>query len=76
MTRFVWIMGSDGLVDFHRWESWQGIAASVPIAVVNRPGDAACAALLARRAGACRAIASTRRIAATWPTTSRPPGYS
>lgn len=37
MTRFVWIMGSDGLVDFHRWESWQAIAASVPIAVVNRP---------------------------------------
>ena len=37
-TRFVWIMGSDGLVDFHRWENWRGIAASVPIAVVNRPG--------------------------------------
>ena len=36
-TRFVWIMGSDGLVDFHRWENWRGIAASVPIAVVNRP---------------------------------------
>ena len=36
-TRFVWIMGSDGLLDFHRWENWQGIAASVPIAVVNRP---------------------------------------
>ncbi len=37
-TRFVWIMGSDGLVDFHCWENWRGIAASVPIAVVNRPG--------------------------------------
>jgi nicotinate-nucleotide adenylyltransferase len=36
-TRFVWIMGSDGLVDFHRWESWRTIASSVPIAVVNRP---------------------------------------
>jgi nicotinate-nucleotide adenylyltransferase len=36
-TRFVWIMGSDGLTDFHRWENWQRIAASVPIAVVNRP---------------------------------------
>ncbi len=36
-TRFVWIMGSDGLVDFHRWENWRGIASSVPIAVVNRP---------------------------------------
>ncbi len=36
-TRFVWIMGSDGLVDFHRWENWLGIAASVPIAIVNCP---------------------------------------
>lgn len=36
-TRFVWIMGSDSLTDFHRWEDWRRIAASVPIAVVNRP---------------------------------------
>jgi nicotinate-nucleotide adenylyltransferase len=36
-TRFVWIMGSDGLADFHRWEDWRQIAASVPIAIVNRP---------------------------------------
>ncbi len=36
-TRFVWIMGSDSLTDFHRWEDWRRLAASVPIAVVNRP---------------------------------------
>jgi nicotinate-nucleotide adenylyltransferase len=36
-TRFVWIMGSDSLTDFHRWENWQTIASLVPIAVVNRP---------------------------------------
>jgi nicotinate-nucleotide adenylyltransferase len=36
--RFVWIMGSDSLAGFHRWDRWQAIAASVPIAVVNRPG--------------------------------------
>jgi nicotinate-nucleotide adenylyltransferase len=36
-THFVWIMGSDSLTEFHRWEDWQRIAASVPIAVVNRP---------------------------------------
>jgi nicotinate-nucleotide adenylyltransferase len=35
--RFVWIMGSDSLTEFHRWEDWRRIAASVPIAVVNRP---------------------------------------
>jgi len=36
-TRFVWIMGSDSLTDFHRWENWRRLAASVPMAVVNRP---------------------------------------
>ncbi len=37
-TRFVWVMGSDNLVQFHLWEDWREIAGSVPIAVVNRPG--------------------------------------
>jgi nicotinate-nucleotide adenylyltransferase len=37
-TRFVWLMGSDLLAQFHRWDRWRDIANSVPIAVVNRPG--------------------------------------
>jgi len=37
-ARFVWVMGSDGLADFHRWGGWRGIAAAVPIAVLSRPG--------------------------------------
>jgi nicotinate-nucleotide adenylyltransferase len=37
-ARFVWIMGSDNLGQFARWDRWREIAASVPIAVVNRPG--------------------------------------
>ena len=36
--RFVWIMGADNLVQFHRWREWRRIAALVPIAVVARPG--------------------------------------
>lgn len=36
--RFVWIMGEDNLVQFHRWWHWRRIAATVPIAVVSRPG--------------------------------------
>jgi nicotinate-nucleotide adenylyltransferase len=36
--RFVWIMGSDNLVQFHRWRQWRSIARLVPIAVVARPG--------------------------------------
>lgn len=38
--RFVWIMGADSLADFHRWERWRDIAASLPIAVYVRPGAA------------------------------------
>ncbi|MCG8442109.1 MAG: nicotinate-nucleotide adenylyltransferase [Caulobacterales bacterium] len=37
-TRFVWIMGGDNLVDFHRWERWTDIMALLPICVVARPG--------------------------------------
>lgn len=36
---FVWIMGADSLRDFHRWERWREIARSIPIAVIDRPGD-------------------------------------
>jgi nicotinate-nucleotide adenylyltransferase len=37
-VRFVWIMGADNLRSFHRWEKWRGIAAMVPIAVIDRLG--------------------------------------
>jgi nicotinate-nucleotide adenylyltransferase len=36
--RFVWLMGSDNLVQFSRWKDWRGIARSMPIAVIARPG--------------------------------------
>ncbi|KKB78986.1 nicotinate-nucleotide adenylyltransferase [Devosia soli] len=36
--KFVWIMGADSLADFHRWERWQDIAATLPIAAYARPG--------------------------------------
>ena len=39
-TRFVWLMGSDNLVQIPRWRSWQRIFAEVPVAVVARPGSA------------------------------------
>jgi nicotinate-nucleotide adenylyltransferase len=37
-VHFVWIMGADNLRSFHRWQKWRGIAALVPIAVVDRVG--------------------------------------
>lgn len=36
---FVWVMGADGLRDFHRWQRWRKIAMTFPIAVIDRPGS-------------------------------------
>jgi nicotinate-nucleotide adenylyltransferase len=36
-VHFVWVMGADNLAGFHRWQRWRDIAASVPIAVIDRP---------------------------------------
>jgi nicotinate-nucleotide adenylyltransferase len=36
---FVWVMGADGLRDFHRWQRWRQIATTFPIAVIDRPGS-------------------------------------
>jgi nicotinate-nucleotide adenylyltransferase len=36
--RFVWLMGSDNLAQFHHWKDWRGIARTMPIAVIARPG--------------------------------------
>jgi len=38
--RFVWLMGSDNLLQIPRWRRWQEIFASVPVAVIARPGTA------------------------------------
>ena len=55
-VRFVWLMGSDNLVQFSRWRHWQQIAELLPIAVVRRPGSvlASLHAPLARRLGLAR----------------------
>ncbi|WP_249218824.1 nicotinate-nucleotide adenylyltransferase [Falsirhodobacter algicola] len=37
-VRFVWLMGADNLVQFHRWEDWRWIMKNVPIGVLARPG--------------------------------------
>lgn len=36
--QFIWLMGGDNIDQFHRWRDWRGIARTVPIAVVLRPG--------------------------------------
>ncbi|MBT9247051.1 nicotinate-nucleotide adenylyltransferase [Gemmobacter fulvus] len=38
-VRFVWLMGGDNLVQFHRWDRWEWIMQTVPIGVLARPGS-------------------------------------
>ena len=38
-VRFVWLMGSDNLENFHHWRNWEGIARRLPLVVVQRPGS-------------------------------------
>jgi nicotinate-nucleotide adenylyltransferase len=36
--QFIWLMGADNLAQFHQWKDWRGIARTMPIAVIARPG--------------------------------------
>ncbi len=36
--KFIWLMGSDNLAQFHLWKDWRRIAHTMPIAVIARPG--------------------------------------
>ena len=63
-VRFVWLMGADNLVQFHRWNRWRAIMQMVPVAVMARPG-AGLAARLSVTARAFRAacVARPERLA-------------
>lgn len=37
-VRFVFLMGADNLMEFHRWRRWRELAGLVPMAVIDRPG--------------------------------------
>jgi nicotinate-nucleotide adenylyltransferase len=53
---FVWLMGADNLVQFHKWGRWREIMAMVPVAVLARPG----AGLKARLSVAAQVFAGNR----------------
>lgn len=44
-VRFVWLMGADNLAGLHRWDHWERIMESVPVAALGRPGAVAAAGL-------------------------------
>ncbi|HUQ12951.1 MAG TPA: nicotinate-nucleotide adenylyltransferase [Novosphingobium sp.] len=66
--RFVWLMGSDNLAQFHRWREWRTIAHLMPIAVVARPGydDAAAASPAMAWLGRHRRRAAALQDPAKW----------
>ena len=42
---FVWLMGADNLVQFHKWSRWRDILTAVPVGVLARPGAGVAARL-------------------------------
>lgn len=44
-VRFVWLMGADNLVQFHKWDHWRAILRAVPVGVLARPGSGVAARL-------------------------------
>lgn len=38
-VRFVWLMGTDNLAQFDRWQNWEWIMRNVPLGVFARPGS-------------------------------------
>jgi nicotinate-nucleotide adenylyltransferase len=63
-VRFVWLMGSDNLENFHLWRNWKDIAKRLPLVVVQRPGSilAAVHAAPIRRYGKSRALKAAPAI--------------
>ncbi|WP_415183049.1 nicotinate-nucleotide adenylyltransferase [Phaeovulum sp.] len=69
-VRFVWLMGADNLVQFHRWDRWQKILRMVPVGILARPGMR----IAARRSKAASIFAGARLSAEQAPLLpGRPP---
>jgi nicotinate-nucleotide adenylyltransferase len=69
--RFIWLLGSDTLTNFHKWRDWRGLAREVPIAVIRRPGYDS-TAHAARAMGWLRRFVHPSRQANHWTEWSAP----
>jgi nicotinate-nucleotide adenylyltransferase len=69
--RFIWLLGSDTLPNFHKWRDWRGLAREVPIAVIPRPGYDS-AAHAARAMGWLRRFVRPSSQARSWTEWSAP----
>jgi nicotinate-nucleotide adenylyltransferase len=69
--RFIWLLGSDTLPNFHKWRDWRGLAREVPIAVIPRRGYDS-AAHAARAMGWLRRFVHPSGQARSWTEWSAP----
>lgn len=69
--RFIWLLGSDTLPNFHKWRDWRGLAREVPIAVIRRRGYDS-AAHAARAMGWLRRFVHPSSQAKRWTEWSAP----
>jgi nicotinate-nucleotide adenylyltransferase len=69
--RFIWLMGEDTVAQFHQWKHWRLLAATVPIAVLSRPGYKS-AARTARVSGWLRRFVRPGAQARVWTRWSAP----
>jgi nicotinate-nucleotide adenylyltransferase len=69
--RFIWLLGSDTLPNFHKWRDYRGLAREVPIAVIPRPGYDS-AAHAARAMGWLRRFVHPSSQASSWTEWSAP----
>src|SRR5437763_6046783 len=69
--RYIWLLGSDTLPNFHKWRDWRGLAREVPIAVIRRPGYDS-AAHAARAMGWLRRFVHPSSQAKQWTDWSAP----
>ena len=69
--RFIWLLGSDTLPNFHKWRDWRGLAREVPIAVIRRAGYDS-AAHAARAMGWLRRFVHPSGQASHWTEWSAP----
>jgi nicotinate-nucleotide adenylyltransferase len=69
--RFIWLLGSDTLPNFHEWRDWRGLVREVPIAVIRRRGYDS-AAHAARAMGWLRRFVHPSSQARNWTDWSAP----
>ena len=71
-AHFVWLMGSDNLIQIPQWRCWRRIFAMVPVAVVSRPETS----LKARNGKAAKMFSAARAPADDLFAARRPPALT